>query len=106
MKLESPENNSQKELEKIIEGESTNLQWKKLGLSWGLMIIMTVVSILRGSSKETSLLESERCDVIDWSLFIALMLTCVFFFLVGILIIAKEYQRKVKCGYVFSTGDL
>ena len=70
------------------------------------MVIMTVISLLRGSSKETSLLESERCDTIDWFLFVTLLLFCVLIFMLGILIVAQEYQRKVKCGYTFSPGDL
>jgi len=55
-------------LEKFIEKESTNFQWAKLGLNWGMILILIVISILRGSG-DNSPVGIMRCDKSDWKLY-------------------------------------
>ena len=53
---------------KIIEAESTNFQWKKLGLNILNIFTLVVISLLRGPGDD-SIIGVKRCDGIDWLLF-------------------------------------
>lgn len=94
-------------LQKLIEAESTNFQWKKLGLNWCMIIMLTVVSLLRGSGNPLeSLIGTSRCDDTDWILFMLLQVICVLMTIGGVIVVKKEYSEKVECGYEFAKGDL
>lgn len=94
----------QKKLEKVIAYESTNFQWDKIGLNWGIIVVQTVVALLRGSGTN-SIAGISRCETVDWVLFGMLQLFCLIFLLAGIKVAKQDYINKVDCGYEFSPGD-
>ena len=96
-----------KRLLEIIEAESTNLQWRKLALNWGMIVVLMVISLMRGSSNrpEDSLIGTVRCDTVDWSLFFALQILCLLFLAMGIVTVKYEYKEKKREGYEFIPGD-
>jgi len=60
-------------LNQIIEYESTNFQWQKVFLNWGLIAMLILVSLMKGGSTEAdSLLGIVKCHHVDWILFILL----------------------------------
>ena len=59
-------------LKKIIDYESTNFQWQKLALNWGMVLILVAISLLRGSGDVRSIANVTRCDKEDWYFFGAL----------------------------------
>ena len=72
-----------------------------------MMILLTVISLLRGSGDpDESLIGTKRCDEIDWNLFTILHVVCVIMTFVGILVVKNEYKQKVESGYNFVKGDL
>lgn len=38
----------QLKLKKLIDYESSNWQWDKLAMTWGLILILTLISLMRG----------------------------------------------------------
>ena len=58
-------------LKEIIAYESTNLQWSKLILNWGIIAVLVVIQLMRGSGKP-SIIDAIRCDTTDWILFMVL----------------------------------
>jgi len=90
--------------ESIVKNESTNLQWLKLSLNWGMVLILTACLLLRGSG-ETSIIGVKRCDPLDWILFAGLQAACFIMTTLGILLAKREYMCKVYCKYEFTPGD-
>lgn len=41
----------------------------------------------------------------DWIVFVLLQLICILFTFIGIIILKKDYRRKIKSGYEFVKGD-
>jgi len=71
-----------------------------------MLLTLVLVSLLRGSGKEPSIVGSERCTSVDWTL-LAVLVT------VGLVIIAytfctqlRELRLKKKVGFRFVKGDL
>ena len=62
--LESKE----EKLARIIEYESTNFQWSKLALNWGMIIALIVLGLMRGSGTD-SIIGVVKCSSMDWVLF-------------------------------------
>ena len=60
-----------KKREAISERENTNFQWKKVILNWLMIVILIIISYLRGNGK-TSPVDIIRCSGIDWFMFILL----------------------------------
>ena len=79
------------DFQRISEYENRVLPWEKLGLTWGLIIILTVISILRGDGNDSPV-GIVRCDHIDWTLFFILQAICIIFEIIAICIVKKEYQ--------------
>lgn len=74
----------QAKIDKIVEYESSNLQWSKLAVIWGLIISLTVIALLRGKSdRSQSLLKLGVCDGLDWGLFAILQLICIISLAIG-----------------------
>lgn len=69
VQLQEIQSKENKDLAEIIAYESTNLQWTKLILNWGLILILTVFSLMKGSGAEISIIGVMRCDGLDWALF-------------------------------------
>ena len=70
-----------------------------------MLLFLIVISILRGSGKE-SIIDVKRCDDMDWILFFVLQGACFIFLILGIVVLKTEYAQKVECNYEFSPGDL
>lgn len=89
-------------LEAIIAYESTNLQWSKVALNWGLIVILVIISLLKGAdNKDSSALGILRCDPIDWVLFAILQIVCLIFLIIGIYVLKKDLKEKTEAGYNF-----
>lgn len=80
--------------------ESTNFQWNKLLLNWGMIIVLTVISLLKGSG-DNSPIGVTRCSGLDWALFALLQVLCVIFIVLAVVLVKKEYKEKVESGYNF-----
>jgi hypothetical protein len=93
-------------LKKLVEYESTNFQWQKLALNWGMVLVLILISILRGSGEGLSMIDVARCDKTDWFLFGALQICCLLFLGYGIYVVKTEHALKVKVRYEFTPGDL
>ena len=74
-----------------------------MGLNWGLILVMTIISLLKGG--DGSLIGAVKCDGTDWLLFVLLLVACLIFLVLGIVVNKREYQEKVACGYKFVPGD-
>jgi uncharacterized membrane protein YfcA len=90
---------------KIIERESTNLQWDKLALNFGMLLILFVLTLLRGPGDEPSLIGVVRCDPMDWVLFSVLIALSVVVTVIVLVILRREYAEKKGAGYTFVVGD-
>ena len=73
----------EKILAKIIKNESTNFQWSKLALNYGMLAIMIILQLLRGPGSEPSIIGVSRCDALDWVLLIGLILISILFTFAG-----------------------
>ena len=58
----------EKQLTKLIESESTNFQWSKLSINFGMLAIMTIIQLLRGPDSKPSIIGVNRCDNLDFIL--------------------------------------
>lgn len=58
----------EEKLEQMIAYESSNLQWSKLALNWGILIALIVLGLMRGSGTD-SIIGVIRCSKMDWILF-------------------------------------
>ena len=52
-----------------------------------------------------SIIGTVRCTSTDWILFIVLQGICIIFTVIAVLVVNKEYNEKVECGYTFVDGD-
>ena len=93
-------------LERIIAAESTNLQWKKLALNYGMLVIMIVCMLLRGPASKPSMIGVERCDALDFIFLGIVLVGAVVLTAIAIKITAAEYEQKVGAGYTFVAGDV
>lgn len=87
-------------LKAIIAYESTNLQWSRLALNWGLIVVLIILSILKGGDKkEDSILGILKCDAVDWTLFVVLQIICFIFLGIGVYLLNKDFKDKTEAGY-------
>ena len=86
---------------KIIQKESTNFQWSKLALNYGMLAIMVILQLLRGPGSEPSIIGINRCDNLDWVLLTALILMCCLLTIAGCRMMQIEYESKEAAGYKF-----
>ena len=89
----------------IISAESTNLQWKKLALNYGMLLVMVVCMLLRGPSSKPSVIGVKRCDALDFILLGLVLVGAIIFTGIAIRTASTEYNRKVDSGYTFVPGD-
>ena len=71
----------------------------------GMVLILFLVQISRGSGKEPSILDSKRCTTMDWSLFLILLIASIIMTLIAVIVQRREYRHKRQIGYEFVTGD-
>ena len=76
-----------------------------MALNMGMLLTLVFISLFKGDG-EVSLIGVKRCDDTDWALFGVLQLLCFIFLALGIWVVRKEYNQKVKHGYKFTQGDL
>jgi hypothetical protein len=94
------------ELQKIIDYESTNLQWAKVVLNWGLIVFLIIIKMFQGGKKEKSVIGVLRCEGLDWGLFVILQVICVIALIAGVKIVRDEQAAKELYSYKFTSGDL
>jgi uncharacterized membrane protein YfcA len=70
-----------------------------------MMIILFVVAFLRGTGKKPSVIGVTKCDTVDHTLFILLIVSGLIVTIISVVILKKEYNYKVKVGYKFTPGD-
>ena len=93
-------------LEKIVRRESTNFQWGKLGMNYGMLTIMIVSQVVRGpGSGEKSVVGIEFCHTTSWITFAILVVCSVSMTLFSIRLSAEENEEKLEAGYTFTKGD-
>ena len=73
-------------------------------LTWSLIGILIVISILRGSDNDSPI-GIKKCDTMYWALLGILSAICILYEIIAIYVVRNEYEHKVKCGYQFSPGD-
>ena len=79
------------ELAKIIANESTNLQWKKLALNYGMLLIMIFCMLLRGPASHPSIIGVERCDVLDFTFLTLVLIGAIVLTVIAIKGASVEY---------------
>lgn len=81
-------------------------QWRKLGLNWGLIAVLTLITLMKGGTDPgDSIIGIKKCDPSDWLLFFILQIVCFLFLGIGTKIVNEEYKQKTEAGYQFTDGD-
>lgn len=70
-----------------------------------MMVILTVVQLMRGSSNSGSIIGIDRCSVVDWSLLAALIGFATALTVLAAFMQMREYAFKQRIGYHFTQGD-
>ena len=92
-------------LEQIIAKESTNLQWWKISVNVGMLLILLVCMILRGPGTEPSVIGIKPCDGPDFVLLGLVLCAAIAMTYVAISFTREEHAEKVEAGYNFVKGD-
>jgi len=93
-------------LEKILSEENKFLDYEKV--LWLILNVMLVIilTMLRGTNQISSLIGVEKCSTEFWFLAFAYVpFGLVFMFLV-VKFLIKENKWKLECGYIFHKNDL
>lgn len=94
------------ELEKVIERESTNLQWPKLAMNLGMLVFMFLSKVIRGpGGGEESSFGVKICDPVAWTAFAVMILFALLLTVLAAYVANKENAEKERVGYVFTRGD-
>ena len=88
---ERRQSKKEKELERIIKAESTNFQWLKLCLNFGMLLVMVVCMVLRGPGNEKSLIGVQACDTPDFLFLILILVAAIFLTFIAIKSAQEEY---------------
>jgi uncharacterized membrane protein YfcA len=67
---------------------------------------MTIVNVLRGSTRYHSIIGLERCSYADWSLFATFLIVCGIVSSYQIMTVRKEQHLKDKVGYGVVPSDV
>ena len=103
----SQKSKEEEELDKIIAKESTNLQWAKLALNFGMLVLMVVCMILRGPGRgRPSVIGVHHCEAGDFIFLAIILVGAVLATFIAYLIAKSEYNEKKNVGYTFVKGDL
>lgn len=102
--MQTPE--QQEKLAKVISRESTNFQWVKLAMNYGMLAFMILTKLVRGpGGGKESMFGLEICDTLAWVAYAALWVFAGLLTLLAARVAKKEYQDKLACGYKFTKGD-
>lgn len=93
-------------LKKVKKNERTHFQWSKLYPIAILFFVLTLVSFLRESHKENSLVKIERCSPEDWMLLSFFIVVATVITVVCIMKLKASYKQKLRVGYTFTNGDI
>ena len=77
----------------------------KLGLNFGMLLIMVVCMVLRGPGNEESLIGVKACDTPDFLFLVLILVAAIFLTFVAVKGAQEEYAAKVAVGYKFVEGD-
>ena len=70
-----------------------------------MLVILFVLTLLRGQGNVPSLIGVIRCDPLDWVLFGLLILLSIAITVVVLVKLRREYTEKKAAGYIFVVGD-
>ena len=102
---EKKQSKKEKELERIIQAESTNCQCLKLFLNFGMLLVMVICMVLRGPGNEASLIGVKACDTPDFLFLILILVAAIFFTFIAVKTAQEEYAVKLAVGYKFVEAD-
>jgi len=90
----------------IIQSESTNFQWGKLSMNFGILILMIISKLVRGpGGGEQSSIGLDICDGLSWVAFAVLALAAFVLTALAAKISNQEYSTKQSVKYDFTAGD-
>ena len=90
-------------LDMVIDRDSTNFQWVKLILNFGMLAFMILTKLIRGpGGGQESLFGLDICDNEAWAAYAALWIFAIILTLLAVRIARKEYQEKTEVGYSFT----
>lgn len=90
----------------IIKSESTNFQWGKLSMNFGILILMIISKLVRGpGGGEQSAIGLDICDGLSWVAFAVLALVAFALTALAAKISNQEYSTKKSVDYDFTAGD-
>ena len=90
----------------IIKSESTNFQWVKLSMNFGILILMIISKLARGpGGGEQSAFGLDICDGLSWVAFAVLTLAAFTLTALAAKISNQEYSTKQSVNYDFTAGD-
>lgn len=70
-----------------------------------MMVLLLIVSYLRGTGNEPSIIGITKCTTLDTTLFILLIASGFFVTGVGVFFIKRDYSAKLLAKYPFVPGD-
>ena len=92
-------------LEQIIAKESTNLQWWKIAVNLGMLVILIVCMVLRGPGDKPSVVGIKPCDGPDFVALALVLVAAITMTYIAISFTREEHAEKVEAGYNFVKGD-
>lgn len=102
--MQAPEQKAK--LEKVISRESTNFQWVKLSMNYGMLAFMVLTKLMRGpGGGKESMFGLKICDALAWVAYAALWVFAALLTLLAARVAKMENQEKLACGYKFTKGD-
>ena len=87
----------------IIARDSTNFQWVKLAMNFGMLAFMILTKLIRGpGSGQLSLFDLDICEGGAWAAYASLWIVAIILTVIAARIAQKEYQEKKDIGYNFT----
>jgi hypothetical protein len=93
-------------IDDIIQLEKTHWQPRKLIGIWLVILGLFLTKLLQGNLEIPSIAGFSLCGWEYWCVFSLFILLCLFLIYVNSEYALWEHERKVKCKYRFSEGDL
>lgn len=79
----------------IVAREASNVKnWKTHAICIGLLSLLFVVNLFRGSSKNPSIINIQKCGVLDWSIFMGFIVVNIVVFYTQVIRVQSEERLK------------
>ena len=85
--------------------ESSHFQWSKLSMNIGMVVVLFVVTLLRGDGNKPSIVGVSRCDPYEWALLATLVIVALILTVGTAIMLNREYHHKCDIDYKFVKGD-